>query len=309
MIKPVRRHSHTRAHQRIQQEMIRRRHNRHAHEDRPHRRQNPHAPMRTKPEQNVRDEKRISEMQRRHGRDRQLELVRRPRRPGPVLVQHVDEPVVGGQETGRGAAPRGEDAEGKHVLEGKGAADSLVSVARDVGVAVDEEDDAEDDVGVVDFGEEGHQRVQLVEDEALHGQFDVDVEDVFEGEDLVRVVFGAVEDLFVAGDAACRECAQALVDLGAFNIVSWLCLGDLCAGLSSSGWCWHCIIPSMLTPSTRSRVRMGSRRESAIGSSGVFRRSGRLYPPWEVYAGHRGPLPVKATRWRAFLVNEHACVY
>lgn len=115
-------------------------------------------------------EERGAEVQRRHGGDGQLEAVVGPRGAGvgDGGVQHVDEAVFRREQARRGAAVEGEDDEGEGIVGGDGAADGAEGWGGEVGVAggwlvwwmrvlgggvhVDEEDDADEDVRVVDLG-------------------------------------------------------------------------------------------------------------------------------------------------------------
>lgn len=79
------------------------------------------------------------------------------------------------------------------------------------GVHVDEEDDADEDVGVVNFSEDGHEPGLLVQDVLLDGQLDGNVETLFEGENGDGVAFGTGEDGFIAADEGRRQGSCQLV--------------------------------------------------------------------------------------------------
>lgn len=65
---------------------------------------------------------------------------------------------------------------------------------------------------------------EVGEDVGLEGLFNVDVEALFDGEELEGVVFGEEVDLGVGGDDACGEGAAELVDPGFLSVTCALML-------------------------------------------------------------------------------------
>jgi hypothetical protein len=126
----------------------------------------------------------------RHSSNGQLEAVVCPYAGGAsalssvAAVEHVDEAVLCWQKPRRRAAPQCHDDQGDRIVDGDGAANAAEQWCRKEGVSVDDEADADADVRVVDIGEVWYQPGVVGEDVALEAEFDVDVEEAFETEDL-----------------------------------------------------------------------------------------------------------------------------
>ena len=153
--------------------------------------------MRAEPPDAHGEEEARAKVQAGHGGDRQLEPVVGPRVARArrrLLVQHVYEPVLGGQETRRRAAPERHDDEGDGVIQGDGAADTLEGARRCEGVHVHQEAHADTDVGVVDASERGHQAWHIIHDVSLEPELYIHPEQVFEVEDLDGVISRSFKD-------------------------------------------------------------------------------------------------------------------
>lgn len=176
----------------------------------------------------------------------------RPGRFDSMLVQHVNESICRGKETGRHAAPEREDREGNDVFQRHRPPDSLILAPLEEGITVNVESYPQYNMGIVDAGEDLHEPWYAGEDEFLYLEFNVQVEEVLEGKNLKAVTFCDVKDGLVSANRLGREGSQSLV---------YLVVGKTFSSLgSASGYQFHTqYISSQYTISSR-KGKWASRR-------------------------------------------------
>lgn len=158
--------------------MVRCCNNRQPHHRRPKGRKGPEEAVRAKLHQTIRNEDRISEVQGWHCGDDKLEFIMCPGRFDSVLVQHVNESICRGKQAWRHAAPEREGSEGNDVFQRHRPPDPLILVPLEECITVNVEPYSQYNVGIVDAGEDLHEPWYAAEDELLHLEFNVQVEEV-----------------------------------------------------------------------------------------------------------------------------------
>lgn len=115
----------------------------------------------------------------------------------------VDEAIFFGKETRRLASPEREDGECNDILQGQSTSDLSVSIASEGSVAVDVEGDPDDDVRIVNAGENIHQPRRSVKDKLLDGQLDVDAYLVLNGQKANSMILSSLENSFLSCNDSC----------------------------------------------------------------------------------------------------------
>lgn len=171
--------------------------------------------MRAEPRQTHAKQQRRAEMQARHRGNRQPEPVAGPHRAAPRrrggVVQNVHEAVLRRQHPRRVTPPQRHNRKGNRVVHGNGPADAPKHRRRQHRVGINDEDDADDDVRVVDVLQGRHDARVVREHVRLERLFKVNVEDALDGEELQGVFLGEGVDVRIAGDGAgCKGAAELI---------------------------------------------------------------------------------------------------
>lgn len=127
--------------------------------------------------------------------------------------EDVDEAVFVREETGQLASPEREITNAITFARAKARLILLVLIAWETGIAVDIERNTDEDMRIVNPGEDLHQPRFFILNESLDRKLDINAEPVLNGQNLNRVVLSCLKDTFLPRDHSCRDSSGTLVYL------------------------------------------------------------------------------------------------